>query len=79
MDMRALKAQAMKFCLFMATTYNTFESRTLPLDHGKVKDFLSKVPEDSVIMPSSACQSASTGVGRCLGGGRKQFDDMTDE
>ena len=58
-----MKAQAMKFWLLMATTYNAFEWRTSPRHHDKVKDFLGKVPE----WPS-ACQSASMGIGRCLGG-----------
>ena len=79
--MRALKAQAMKFWLFMATTYNTFEWRTLPLDHYKAKDFLSKVPEDPVIMiyslPLVNLQAwVSRGV---LVRDDKQVDDMTDE
>ena len=33
------------------TTKGTFEWRTLPLDHDKVKEFLEKGPEDLVILP----------------------------
>ena len=65
----------------VATTYNTFEWRTLPLDHDKVKDFLSKVPEDSVIMPYGLplVNLQAWVSGGVLVEDDEQIDDMTDE
>ena len=65
----------------VATTRNTFEWRTLPLKHDKVKEFLSKVPEDSVIMPYGLplVNLQAWVSGGVLVEDDEQIDDMTDD
>ena len=67
--------------LNIATTYNTFVWRTLPLDHDKVEDVLSKVSEDSVIMPYGLplVNLQAWVSGGVLVEDDGQIDDMTDE
>ena len=65
----------------VAATYNTFEWRTLPLDHDKMKDFLSKVPEDPVAMPYGLplVNLQAWVSGGVLAENDEQIDDMTSE
>ena len=65
----------------VATAYNTFERRNGTLDHDKVKDFLSKVPEDSVIMPYGLplVNLQAWVSGGVLVETDKEIDDTTDE